>query len=410
MQKIALLLVLGAMATAWAQEFIADEYIVLFKATATPAEIAAHYARVGAVAGAKIMKQYDFGSYRGYAVHAEGIDTVSPTSIFTAPEVDIWEQNQVYRTNKPVGPAVFEKVGNRTDLSQFRKFKAQCNVQEEATWGIVRTAEDDLNIDGLYPWSDGADGSDVNVYVIDTGIYLANNEFEGRAIWGYDAVDDPSPETDTNGHGTHCAGTVMSKSFGVAKNAKAIAVRVLGSDGSGSTAGVVDGIQWAAKDGAGKLSVASMSLGGGLSAALNRAVAAGVALGVPFVVAAGNENTDACTKSPASEPTALTVMCSDSTDIFCYFSNYGTCAEIIAPGMGITSTWIGSPNSINTISGTSMSCPHVAGVAAKLLSAQGITVPATLKAQIVRLAGQGYIKNVPTKKPTSNALLYDPCY
>lgn len=408
MAKLMLLLLLGV-AGAFAQ-VIPNEYVVLFKSDASAATIAEHMTKIRASAGMSVLKSYDFFGFRGYAVHAKGVDTIE--SFLTAPEVDHYEQNQIFTTNRPVGAAPlppFEKVGNRTDLSKNRVLAAQCNVQEEATWGIVRTAESDLNIDGLYTWSDVADGSGISVYVIDTGIYLENIEFEGRAVWGYDAVDDPSPETDENGHGTHCAGTVMSKSYGVAKKAKAIAVRVLDAGGSGSTAGVVDGIQWAAKDGAGKLSVASMSLGGGLSSALNRAVATGVAAGIPFVVAAGNENTDACTKSPASEPSAITVMCSDSTDTFCYFSNYGTCADIIAPGMGITSTWIGSPYSVNTISGTSMSCPHVAGVAAKLLSQEGPQTPAYIKAELGHLAGQGYIKKVPTIKKTLNSLLYDPC-
>ena len=200
-------------------------------------------------------------------------------------------------------------------------------------------------------------------------VYLEHNDFERRAIWGFDSVDNPSPETDENGHGTHVAGTVMSKTYGLAKAATAVAVRVLGADGSGSYAGVIAGVNFVAKDGKGKKAVANMSLGGGKSAAMNNAVAAAVKAGIPFVVAAGNEAQDACNVSPASEPSAITVMCSNSADNFCSFSNYGRCTDMIAPGQSITSTWINGPFSDNTISGTSMSAPHVAGVAAKIISA-----------------------------------------
>jgi len=354
--------------------------------------------------GASVLFDYEFSTFHGYSVRAPSTMLESELTFLTAAEVKYYEPNQMVHANKAVE---FHMEKPKTMIN----VTAECNVQEEATWGIVRVSKPELNLNGLYPWNPEADGRGVNVYVIDTGIYLDHVEFQRRATWGFDAVDNPSPRNDPNGHGTHCAGTVMSGAYGVAKAANAIAVRVLGASGSGSIAGVVAGIQFTARDGAGKKSVASMSLGGGKSQALNDAVKAGVDAGVPFVVAAGNEARDACTRSPASEPSAITVMCSDSSDAFCYFSNFGSCAHIIAPGMGITSTWIGSPYATNTISGTSMSTPHVAGVAAKLLSsaAGGSLTPAQLKAQLVEKSTRGKITGIPASIPTANALLQTPC-
>jgi subtilisin family serine protease len=290
---------------------------------------------------------------------------------------------------------------------------ADCQLQIEATWGLCRTAERKLQIDGLYPYN--AEGEGVSVYIVDTGIYLQHTEFEGRAEWGFDAVDSPSPREDLNGHGTHCAGTVMSKNFGLAKKAKSVAVRVLDADGSGSNAGVMAGVAYVGTEGSKKKgkAVANLSLGGSFSAALNAAVKAVVEDGIPFVVAAGNEAQDSCNASPASEATAITVMASDSDDGFAYFSNYGKCTNIIAPGVGITSTWIGSQYSINTISGTSMAAPHVAGVVAKMLGAhEEVLTPDEVLEHLLSNATESTITKIPasTKSPTPNVLLYAGCY
>lgn len=390
---------LAALAVAYSQ-VVPYEFVVEFTTAATTADIATHMASVVA-SGSKVLFNYNIGAFRGYSVRIpHGTQVSEPlVSFLYAAEVSYFEANQIYKTNAPAKkPVNSSRVG------------ADCNLQEEATWGLVRTAEAELNIDGLYPWSTDADGAGVFAYVIDTGIYLENDEFNRQAIWGYDAVDEPSAETDTNGHGTHVAGTIMSKNYGLAKAATSVAVRVLGSDGSGTTAGVIAGINFVATDGRGKKALANMSLGGGYSAALNNAVKNAVAAGITFIVAAGNEAQDACNVSPASEPSAITVACSNSNDAFCSFSNYGSCTDIIAPGQSITSTWIGSPYAINTISGTSMSSPHVAGVVAKILSASSTTLtPEQVRTALAQLAGQGFISGVKQPATTPNALVHYPC-
>jgi len=214
--------------------------------------------------------------------------------------------------------------------------------------------------------------------------------------------------TDGNGHGTHCAGTIGSATYGLAKKAKLVAVKVLSDSGSGSTAGVISGIEWASKRIAGH-SVGSMSLGGGFSATMNSAVASAVSLGLIMVVAAGNDNKNACSYSPASAPTAITVAASDNKDTKATFSNFGDCVHLFAPGVSITSTWIGSTTAINTISGTSMACPHVAGQVAKFLETDPTAKAPVAKAWLVSHAVQGIIKNIPITPATPNLLLFGDC-
>lgn len=223
----------------------------------------------------------------------------------------------------------------------------------------------------------------MDVYVIDTGIHINHAEFGDRASWGKTIPDDV--DEDGNGHGTHCAGTIASNKYGVAKAAKVIAVKVLGSNGSGSMADVVAGVAYAADSAAKKAqdaadevkatgktkhkgSVANMSLGGGKSRALDQAVNAAVDSGLHFAVAAGNDNRDACNYSPAAAEKAVTVGASTLADERAYFSNFGPCVDVFAPGLNILSTWIGSKHAVNTISGTSMASPHTAGLLAYLLS------------------------------------------
>jgi len=199
---------------------------------------------------------------------------------------------------------------------------------------------------------------------------------------------------DLNGHGTHCAGTVGGSKYGVAKRVNLVAVKVLDRLGSGTLAGVAAGIDWAAGDAKGN-SVISMSLGGGFNQALNDAVAGAVSKGVTTVVAAGNDAANACNYSPASAPSAITVGATQINDQIASFSNRGSCVDILAPGVSITSSWIGSPTAINTISGTSMATPQVAGLAAYLISLEGLSTPAAVEARIVALAANGALINLP---------------
>jgi subtilisin family serine protease len=208
-------------------------------------------------------------------------------------------------------------------------------------------------------------------------------------------VSNDNNATDCQGHGTHVAGTVGGTSYGVAKNVTLVAVRVLDCSGGGTTAGVIAGIDWVTADhAAGQPAVANMSLGGGFSQALNDAVARSVADGVTYAVAAGNENaTNACTRSPASTPSAITVGATTSTDARASYSNIGTCLDIFAPGSGITSAWYNSPTATNTISGTSMATPHVAGAAALVLSANPGATPAQVGTTLNNAATTGVVTN-----------------
>lgn len=258
-------------------------------------------------------------------------------------------------------------------------------IETNAPWGLARISHRDsltLGTFGKYLYStDGGEG--VDVYVIDTGTNTEHVDFEGRASWGK-TIPANDEDVDGNGHGTHCSGTIAGKKYGVAKKANIYAVKVLRSNGSGTMSDVVKGVEWAvtrhleqvkaAKDGSGKKgfkgSAANMSLGGGKSIALNLAVNAAVDAGIHFAVAAGNDNSDSCNYSPAAAEKAVTVGASTLADERAYFSNFGKCNDIFAPGLNILSTWKGSKYATNTISGTSMASPHVAGLLAYFLSLQ----------------------------------------
>lgn len=273
-------------------------------------------------------------------------------------------------------------------------------TQSPATWGIDRIDQSALPLDNSYTYAN--DGSSVTVYIIDTGINFGHVDFGGRATKGVDEVTIGGSAADCNGHGTHVSGTVGGSTYGVAKNVSLVAVRVLNCQGSGTTSGVVAGIDWVTANHV-IPAAANMSLGGGLSATLNQAIARAVASGVTFAVAAGNSTANACNSSPSSEPSALTVGATDINDGFAYFSNFGSCVDINAPGVSITSDWYSSNTATNTISGTSMATPHVAGAAALYLSANPGATPAQVGSALTSNAIAGAINSVPSG--TVNLLL-----
>jgi len=272
--------------------------------------------------------------------------------------------------------------------------------------------------------NDGGEG--VDVYVIDTGTNTDHVDFEGRASWGK-TIPNGDADEDGNGHGTHCSGTVAGKKYGVAKKAHVKAVKVLRSNGSGSMSDVVKGVEYAAEQHLEQVSIAkkgkrkgfkgsaaNMSLGGGKSSILDQAVNAAVDAGIHFAVAAGNDNANSCNYSPAAAEKAVTVGASTLADERAYFSNYGKCNDIFAPGLNIQSTWIGSKYAVNTISGTSMASPHVAGLLAYLLSLQpskdsafavAEITPKKLKANLVQIATVGALTDVPSD--TKNILAWN---
>ncbi|HEY0037832.1 MAG TPA: S8 family peptidase [Longimicrobium sp.] len=270
-------------------------------------------------------------------------------------------------------------------------------TQSSATWGIDRIDQRSRPLSGTYTYTTTASG--VYAYIIDTGIYAAHSNFGGRASNVYDAFGGNG--NDCNGHGTHVAGTVGSATYGVAKAVRLRGVRVLDCAGSGSFSGIIAGIDWVRVNRTNP-AVANLSLGGGYSSSLNTAVTNLANSGVFVAVAAGNENQLACNVSPASASAVTTVASSTSSDAKSSFSNYGSCVDVYAPGSSITSTW--NNGGTNTISGTSMASPHVAGVGALYKATYGNASQATIDSWIKNNATANVITGNPTGTP--NRLLY----
>lgn len=269
-------------------------------------------------------------------------------------------------------------------------------AQPNPTWGLDRVDQRNLPLNATYKYT--TTGAGVTAYVIDTGIYAGHSLFGGRASGGFTAVDDGNGTNDCHGHGTHVAGTIGSSTYGVAKGVTLVGVRVLDCTGSGSSSGVISGIDWVTYTHSGP-SVANMSLGGGYNQALNDAVANSTLRGVTYAVAAGNSGDNACNYSPASTVQALTVAATDSTDTRASFSNAGACVDLFAPGVNITSTWIGNSTATNTISGTSMATPHVAGLAALYLQVNPFATPTTVNATMKSAGAWGAVANPGTGTP-----------
>jgi len=376
---------------------VPESYVVVFKPTVSSDDAARHHIWLTNFVATQNVKEskygvkrvFDFGdavSFRGY------VGTFSD------------EQLAEIRSNPAIGSVERDGIVYVSDS------------QSNAPWGLARlTTRSELPEDRSYYFETDA-GEGITAYIVDTGVNIRHVDFEGRAVWGA-TMPQNDKDDDGNGHGTHVAGTVGGKKYGVAKKVKIVAVKVLGSNGSGTIGDVIGGIEWVAndhlrrvkKDGKVK-SVANMSLGGGYYKLLNDAVDAAVDAGVHFAVAAGNDNRDACGYSPASAVKAITVGATNKNDERAYFSNWGRCTDIFAPGQEIESAWIGSTSATNIISGTSMASPHVCGAVAALLSREGWgeMTPRELKAELVRIAGRNYISNMPPRTRTPNKLLFIP--
>ncbi|KAI5959914.1 uncharacterized protein KGF55_005146 [Candida pseudojiufengensis] len=402
------------------RDIIKNKYIIVFKKGTADREAAWHQQWVADTHSKSIaeLKKQDINVQNEFFATTEGVNVeggitdmfnidnslVGYTGYFLESTIDLIRRNPLVD---------FVEKDSMVYANEF-------DVEKGAPWGLARVSHrQPLSLSSFDQYlydSDGGKG--VTAYVIDTGVFIKHEEFQGRAKWGA-TIPSGDNDEDSNGHGTHCAGTIGSADYGVAKKAEIVAVKVLRSNGSGTMSDVVKGVEFAAKSHqdaakAGKKgfkgSTANMSLGGGKSPALDLAVNAAVKAGLHFAVAAGNENQDACNTSPASAENAITVGASTISDARAYFSNYGKCVDIFAPGLNILSTYIGSETATAYLSGTSMASPHIAGLLSYYLSLQpgaeseffvaadGVT-PAQLKKNLISYGTEDVLSDIPTDTP-----------
>ncbi|HET7373484.1 MAG TPA: S8 family serine peptidase, partial [Gemmatimonadaceae bacterium] len=353
-----------------------DQFIVVFRPDVT--DVADLAQQLAAAQGASIRFVYE-NALKGFAAQ---MSQAAADALARNPLVNYVEQDQV------VNAITTETLSGGSP------------------WGIDRI-DTRSGLDSAYNYS--LTGAGVTAYIIDTGILTSHTEFGGRASGGYTAISDGNGTNDCNGHGTHVSGTVGGSTYGVAKSVSLVAVRVLDCSGSGTVSGVIAGIDWVTAHHS-TPAVANMSLGGGASSSLDDAVRNSIAAGVSYAIAAGNGNTagvaqDACNYSPARVAEAMTIGATDRTDTKASWSNYGSCVDWFAPGVGIKSAWNTSTTATNTISGTSMATPHTTGVAALYLQANPSATPTQVRDALFNAATKGVVLSSNT---TNNDLLYSP--
>jgi hypothetical protein len=301
----------------------------------------------------------------------------------------------------PAKAAQLRKSSKVLWVEEDKGVATQTTVSPTGSWGLDRIDQRTNAPTNSYSFT--TNGAGVSVYVIDTGILPTHTEFTGRTRAGFDAFGGNS--TDCNGHGTHVAGTVAGANYGVAPSASLVSVRVLDCSGAGSVSGVIAGIDWVIGDHVSGPAVINMSLGAGKSASLESAVDRAFNDGITVVSAAGNSNVDACTSSPGgNKASGLTVGATTTTDARASYSNFGACLDMFAPGSGIVSAGISSTTAIATMSGTSMAAPHVAGLAARFLSAVTTASPAQVMNSLITSSTANVVTSPGTLSP--NRLAY----
>lgn len=403
--------------TTGARESVPHKYIVVLKPGISADQVLFHHEWVAAEHAQAVggldpthsfwtaLEEHHSSQKQGGLLHSFAInDIVGYSGFFLESTVDLIRRNPLVQ---------FVEQDSLVHASEF-------DIQKGAPWGLARVSHRQplsLNSFNQYLYdTDGGKG--VTAYVVDTGVHVSHDDFGGRATWGA-TIPEGDIDDDNNGHGTHCAGTIGSSLYGIAKNADIVAVKVLRSNGSGTMSDVIKGVEFAAKSHQDavkkgkkgfKGSTANMSLGGGKSPALDLAVNAAVKAGLHFAVAAGNENQDACNTSPAAAENAITVGASTISDARAYFSNYGKCVDIFAPGLNVLSTYIGSNTATATLSGTSMASPHICGLLSYYLSLQpgadseffaagdGVS-PSQLKKNLIHFGSKDILTDIPEDTP-----------
>lgn len=390
-----------------AANFVPNRYIVVLKKDYSAEEYAAHKSwvinQLSVIAKRKVGKSGLFsgieemlsGALHFFSIHSfVGYSGLLPPALLEEvqknPMVDFVEQDSIMHIN-------------------------EFDVQREAPWGLARVSQRKLEnaaVDYLY---DNEGGKGVTAYIIDTGIKTEHPDFEGRAVWG-DAIAFPKLRVDAHGHGSHVAGTIGSKTYGIAKKVDLVAIGVMNLLGSGTTSDIIKGMEFAVKEHQAKVSAktkgykgatVNMSIGGGISEALDLAVNAGTNAGLHIAVAAGNENQDACEVSPARASGPITVGATDNADNKASFSNWGRCVDIQAPGVDILSVGIWSDTM--TMSGTSMAAPHITGLLSYYLSLQpdlgsefstdSLITPAELKKRLIKFGTKDVVRDLDSASP-----------
>ncbi|KAI2469826.1 alkaline proteinase [Annulohypoxylon bovei var. microspora] len=375
------------------REIVPNKYIVTLKQGISSEDFKSHLNWARDVHARSLNKRDTTGVSHEYQIntfnaYAGEFDEETLEQLKNNPDVAEIEEDQVYY--------LFDE--------QPEVSKRALTTQSGATWGLGTVSHTSSGTTSyIY---DSSAGQGTYAYIIDTGILATHQQFSGRASLGYNAVG--GSDADAVGHGTHVAGTIGGSTYGVAKQATIISVKVFQGTSS-TTAIILDGYSWAVNDitsnGRESVSALSMSLGGGFSSAFNSAVESAYSAGILSVVAAGNSATDAGSTSPASAADALTIGAIDLSWAMATYSNYGSVVDVFAPGTDVLSSWIGSDTATNTISGTSMATPHVTGLSLYLIALEGLTTPAAVTSRIKALYTTGKLTGIPSG--TINAVIYN---